>query len=118
MGPLAGLRVIEFSAIGPVPFAGMLLSDMGADIVRVDRIEGRSREHSWEIIHRGRRAVALNLKDASDVAQVLALADRAEIVMEGFRPTVMERLGLGPDVLLARNPALVYGRLTGWGQSG
>src|SRR5262245_43807457 len=118
MGPLAGLRVIEFSAIGPVPFAGMLLSDMGADIVRIDRVDSRQRDDSWSIIGRGRRAVALDLKDPSHLAQMLDLADRAEIVMEGFRPMVMERLGLGPDVLLGRNPALVYGRMTGWGQSG
>jgi alpha-methylacyl-CoA racemase len=118
MGPLAGLRVVEFSAIGPVPFAGMLLSDMGADVVRIDRPETTQAQHSANIIGRGRRAVSLNLKEASQLEQLLNLVDHAEVLLEGFRPGVMERLGLGPDVLLARNPALVYGRMTGWGQSG
>jgi alpha-methylacyl-CoA racemase len=118
MGPLSGLRVIEFSAIGPVPFAGMLLSDMGADVVRIDRPETTQADHSGNIISRGRRAVSLNLKDAAQLEQLIDLIDHADVLLEGFRPGVMERLGVGPEVLLARNPALVYGRMTGWGQAG
>jgi alpha-methylacyl-CoA racemase len=115
-GPLRGLRVVEFAGIGPGPFAAMLLADMGADVVRVER-PGAERRPT-DITLRGRRVVTLDLKSASDVAQALALLDTAEVLIEGFRPGVMERLGLGPDAVRARNLRLIYGRMTGWGQSG
>ena len=115
-GPLAGLRVVEFAGIGPGPFAAMLLSDMGADVVRIDR-PGATRRAN-DIPGRGRRSVALDLKNPADVAQALALLGKADALIEGFRPGVMERLGLGPDVVQAANPRLVYGRMTGWGQTG
>lgn len=120
MGPLEGIRVVEFDAIGPVPLCAMLLADMGADIVRIARAGGQvAYEDLGEaILHRGRCGVELDLKQAGDREAALALVDKADIVMEGFRPGVMERLGLGPDICLERNPALVYGRMTGWGQSG
>ena len=116
-GPLAGLRVVELAAIGPVPFAAMLLSDMGADVVRVVR-PGTPELKPHDIVERARRAVELDLKSSSGTAALLALAEHAEVLLEGYRPGVMERLGLGPDIALARNPRLVYGRMTGWGQSG
>jgi alpha-methylacyl-CoA racemase len=116
-GPLAGLRIVELAAIGPVPFAAMLLSDMGADVVRVVR-PGTAALKPHDIVERGRRVVELDLKSSIGVASLLALVEYAEALLEGFRPGVMERLGLGPDVALARNPRLVYGRMTGWGQSG
>ncbi|GJG96684.1 CaiB/BaiF CoA-transferase family protein [Cupriavidus pauculus] len=119
-GPLQGVKVIEFAGLGPAPFAGMLLADLGADVLLIDRPV-----HSAQTVpprknlnHRGKRSVVLNLKDVHDLARCQALCARADILLEGFRPGVMERLGLGPDVLLARHPALVYGRMTGWGQSG
>ncbi len=115
-GPLAGLRVVEFAGIGPGPFAAMLLADMGADVVRIDR-PGATRRRN-DVTLRGRRIVTLDLKKPEDADAALALLDRAEALIEGFRPGVMERLGLGPDAVLARNPGLVYGRMTGWGQSG
>ncbi|HVV92593.1 MAG TPA: CaiB/BaiF CoA-transferase family protein [Hyphomicrobiales bacterium] len=115
-GPLSGVRVLEFAGLGPVPYAAMLLSDMGADVVRLDRPGAPRRER--DILLRGRRSFALDLKDGNDLACARRLAERAEILLEGFRPGVMERLGLGPDALLASNPALVYGRMTGWGQTG
>ena len=115
-GPLSGLRVVEFAGIGPGPFAAMLLADMGADVVRIDR-PGTVRRPS-DVTVRGRRLVTLDLKRPEDVAQALALLDQAEVLIEGFRPGVLERLGLGPDVVLGRNPRLVYGRMTGWGQDG
>jgi alpha-methylacyl-CoA racemase len=111
------LRVVELAAIGPVPFAAMLLSDMGADVVRVAR-PGTPQLQPHDIVERGRRVVELDLKLGSGAASLLALAERAEVLLEGYRPGVMERLGLGPDIALARNPRLVYGRMTGWGQSG
>lgn len=116
-GPLAGLRIVEFAGIGPAPYACMLLADMGADVVRVDRPGART-SHPFGAFDRGRRSVALNLKDPAGVETALRLLDRADMVVEGFRPGVMEKLGLGPDVALARNPGLVYGRMTGWGQTG
>src|SRR6516162_8501192 len=122
MGPLAGVRILEFEAIGPAPFCGMLLADMGADILLVDRTEdaqlGFQRERWYDLMFRGRRSVTLDLKTRDGIDAALALAERADALIEGFRPGVMERLGLGPDVLLARNAKLVYGRMTGWGQSG
>ena len=122
MGPLSGLRVLEFEAIGPGPFCGMMLADMGADVLLVDRASdaqlGLGRDRKFDVRLRGRRSVTLDLKTEQGVAAALLLADKADAVIEGFRPGVMERLGLGPDVMLARNPKLVYGRMTGWGQQG
>ena len=119
MGPLNGYRVVEMAGLGPVPFCAMLLSDMGADVIRIDR-EGGSNPLDLEVdvLNRGRRSVALNLKTAEGIATSLALIARADAVIEGYRPGVMERLGLGPDECLAKNPRLVYGRMTGWGQEG
>src|ERR1700744_6581598 len=116
-GPLTGLKVVEFAGIGPGPFSGMLLSDLGADVVRIDRKGGRGGS-STDITSPGRRSVALDLKQPAAVEICLKLMEKADVVFEGFRPGVMERLGLGPDVALKRNPKLVYGRMTGWGQSG
>ncbi len=115
-GPLDGVRVVEFAGIGPGPFCCMLLSDMGADVVRIDR-KGR-RAMAKDVTARGRRSVALDLKDANDVAVALALIEKANVLIEGFRPGVMERLGLGPDQASKVNPRLIYGRMTGWGQRG
>ena len=119
MGPLNGYRIVEMAGLGPAPFCAMLLSDMGADVVRIDR-EGGSNSLDLEIdvLNRGRRSVALNLKTPEGIATALALIARADAVVEGYRPGVMERLGLGPEACLAKNPRLVYGRMTGWGQAG
>jgi alpha-methylacyl-CoA racemase len=116
-GPLVGLKVVEFAGIGPAPFCGMLLADLGADVVRIDRKEtvGRSQR---ELAGRGKRSVAIDLKHADGVEAALLLIEKADALIEGFRPGVMERLGLGPDVVGKRNPKLVYGRMTGWGQTG
>ncbi len=116
-GPLAGIRILEFSGIGPGPFCGMLLSDMGADILRIDR-KGNDRGEKTHVTRRGRKSVALDLKRPEAREACLRLIDTADALYEGFRPGVMERLGLGPDVALKRNPRLVYGRMTGWGQEG
>ncbi|HLI65392.1 MAG TPA: CaiB/BaiF CoA-transferase family protein [Caulobacteraceae bacterium] len=116
-GPLSDLKIIEFAGIGPGPFCGMLLSDLGADVVRIDR-KGGGRGSKFDVTARGRRSVALDLKTPEAVETCLKLMERADVVFEGFRPGVMERLGLGPDVALKRNPKLVYGRMTGWGQTG
>ena len=116
-GPLSGLKVVEFAGIGPGPFCGMLLSDLGADVVRIDR-KGPGRASKTDITARGRKSVALDLKSPAAVEACLKLMEAADAVFEGFRPGVMERLGLGPDVALARNPKLVFGRMTGWGQTG
>jgi len=121
-GPLAGLRVLEIEAIGPVPWAGMMLSDLGADVLRIDRPAppdmGVERDTRYEVSSRGRRSLVVDLKSPEGVEQVLRLVARADVLLEGMRPGVMERLGLGPDPCLARNPRLVYGRMTGWGQHG
>jgi alpha-methylacyl-CoA racemase len=116
-GPLTGLKIVEFAGIGPGPFCGMLLSDLGADVVRIDRKGGRGGAPS-DITARGRRSVALDLKNPAAIEACLKLLEQADAVFEGFRPGVMERLGLGPDVAMQRNPRLVYGRMTGWGQTG
>ncbi len=116
-GPLAGVRVVEVGGIGPVPFAAMMLSDLGADVVRLDRPQEDLRA-THAVLLRGRRSVVVDLKSAEGLAVVLALVDRSDILIEGFRPCVAERLGFGPDVALQRNPRLVYGRMTGWGQDG
>jgi alpha-methylacyl-CoA racemase len=122
MGPLAGVKVLELEAIGPGPFCAMMLADMGADVLLVDRPTdpglGFERGRWSDVMLRGRRSVTLDLKSPDGVAAASALAERADALVEGFRPGVMERLGLGPGVLLARNPRLVYGRMTGWGQDG
>jgi alpha-methylacyl-CoA racemase len=122
MGPLAGVKVIELAALGPAPMCGMLLADMGASVLRIDRTTpvelGRKRKLELNLLNRSRQEVVLDLKDPTAVAVALELVSHADILIEGFRPGVMERLGLGPDVCLARNPALVYGRMTGWGQEG
>jgi alpha-methylacyl-CoA racemase len=121
-GPLSGIRVIEIAGIGPGPFAAMLLSDMGAEVVRVDRAanvkDERPEGPSGDVLARGRRSVGVDLKHPDGIATVLRLVEKADVLMEGFRPGVMERLGLGPDVCAERNPRLVYGRMTGWGQDG
>jgi alpha-methylacyl-CoA racemase len=116
-GPLAGVRVVEVGGIGPGPFAAMMLSDLGADVVRVDRPEEDLRS-THAVLLRGRRSVVADLKSPDGLAVVLALVDRADVLIEGFRPGVAERLGFGPSVALERNPRLVYGRMTGWGQDG
>ena len=116
-GPLSGLKIVEFVGIGPGPFCGMLLSDLGADVVRVDR-KGSGRASPADVTSRGRRSVALDLKSPDAIEAVLKLLESADGLIEGFRPGVMERLGLGPDVVLKRNPKLVFGRMTGWGQFG
>lgn len=116
-GPLSGLKIVEFAGIGPGPFCGMLLSDLGADVVRVDR-KGSGRASPADVTSRGRRSVALDLKSPDAIEAVLKLLESADGLIEGFRPGVMERLGLGPDVVLKRNPKLVFGRMTGWGQTG
>ncbi|MCZ2820263.1 CaiB/BaiF CoA-transferase family protein [Modestobacter sp. VKM Ac-2977] len=119
-GPLAGLRVVELTGLGPAPFAAMLLADLGADVLRIDRPGAHpptpSAEH--DLLARGRRSVAVDLKDPGGAELVRRLAERADVLLEGFRPGVTERLGIGPQECLARNPRLVYGRMTGWGQDG
>lgn len=116
-GPLIGVRVLEFSGLGPGPFAGMMLADMGADVVRIDRAASPALD-ARDITGRGKRSVVLDLKTGDGLESAKALAAHADILLEGFRPGVMERLGLGPEVLQARNPRLIYGRITGWGQTG
>jgi len=117
-GPLTGIRIVEFAGIGPGPFCGMLLSDLGADVIKLDRPGDGKPGRKENVGDRGRRSVGLNLKDPADVEKALKLIEKADGLIEGFRPGVMERLGLGPDVVLARNPKLAYGRMTGWGQYG
>ncbi len=121
-GPLSGLRIVELAGIGPAPFAAMMLADMGAEVVRVDRVQSvpaaMPDTPHWDVLLRGRRNVALDLKHPDGVAALLDLVANADGLIEGFRPAVMERLGLGPDVCMARNPRLVFGRMTGWGQEG
>jgi alpha-methylacyl-CoA racemase len=121
-GPLEGIRVIEIAGIGPGPFCAMLLADLGADVLRIDRAERvRSQRPGvvpFDLTARSRRNAAIDLKHPRGVEAVLRLVERADVLTEGFRPGVMERLGLGPDVCLTRNPRLVYGRMTGWGQEG
>jgi alpha-methylacyl-CoA racemase len=116
-GPLTGLRILEFAGLGPVPFCGMLFSDLGADVLRIDRRDGR-RYSPYSVETRGRRSLILDLKDPSATLLTLRLIEKADALIEGFRPGVMERLGLGPDAVLKRNPRLVYGRMTGYGQTG
>ncbi|HAE48689.1 MAG TPA: carnitine dehydratase, partial [Tistrella mobilis] len=119
MGPLQGIRVIEIAGLGPGPFCAMLLADLGADVLRIERATGSGLfDPKFDLSNRGKRSVVLDLKKPEGVAAVLKLVESADILTEGFRPGVMERLGLGPDICLARNPKLVYGRMTGFGQTG
>ncbi len=123
MGPLSGLRIIEMAGLGPAPFAGMLFSDMGADVIRIDRktaVTGDAFDRVKEanFVDRGRRSITLDLKKSEAVEAALELIAQSDALIEGFRPGVMERLRLGPDICLARQPRLVYGRVTGWGQTG
>ena len=124
MGPLQGIRIVEFAALGPAPMGTMLLADLGAEVLRIERKAVASRptaelfDPAIDILNRNRRVVALDLKRPEAIETVLRLVEGADALIEGFRPGVMERLGLGPEVCLARNPRLVYGRMTGWGQSG
>ncbi|MEW2633666.1 CaiB/BaiF CoA-transferase family protein [Streptomyces sp. NPDC048389] len=119
-GPLAGVRVVELAGIGPGPFAAMLLGDLGADVVRVDRPGGAGLaiDPAYDLTNRNKRSVLIDLKSADGPGRILDLAERADVLIEGYRPGVAERLGVGPDACLARNPRLVYGRMTGWGQQG
>ncbi len=121
MGPLEGLRVVEMAGIGPAPFVGMMFSDHGADVIRIDRKDAKAAFAAIDaanFIDRGRRSIAIDLKSAAGVATARELIAGSDALIEGFRPGVMERLGLGPEVCLAANPKLVYGRVTGWGQNG
>jgi len=118
MGPLAGVKIIEFAGIGPGPMCAMLLADLGADIVRVDRIAPEPVKFRSNILNRNRPSISLDLKHPDGKEAALKLVEGADALIEGFRPGVMERLGLGPDDCLARNPKIVYGRMTGWGQEG
>jgi len=122
MGPLDGYLILELASIGPAPFCAMMLADMGADVIRVDRASGAG-EESWnqpalDVLNRGRRSISINLKHSEGVATLLQMVERADGMIEGYRPGVAERLGVGPDVCRDRNPKLVYGRMTGWGQTG
>jgi alpha-methylacyl-CoA racemase len=121
-GPLSGIRVLEIAGMGPGPFCAMVLSDFGADVIRVDRADAvggpGDAQASVDVLSRGRRSVAVDLKQPGAVELVLRMVEEADVLVEGYRPGVMERLGLGPDTCLARNPRLVYGRMTGWGQDG
>ena len=122
MGPLSGIKILEFAGIGPGPFAAMMLSDMGAEVLRIDRAgavqDPIPDEPAGDLLNRGRRSIALDLKHPEAIATALRLVEQTDALLEGFRPGVMERLGLGPDVCLERNPKLIYGRMTGWGQEG
>ena len=118
MGPLQGVKVIELAGIGPGPFAGMLLADMGAEVIVVDRATDSNKIRLPDCNGRGKRSIALNLKSPEGIETLLALVEQADVLFEGFRPGVAEKLGVGPDDCLARNPKLVYGRMTGWGQFG
>ena len=121
-GPLTGYKIIEIAGIGPGPFAAMMLSDMGAEVIRVERVQAvrdtQSSNANWDVMQRGRKNVAIDLKHVDGVEALLQLVEKADAMIEGFRPGVMERLGVGPDVCLARNKKLVFGRMTGWGQDG
>ena len=118
MGPLKNIKVLEFSGIGPGPYCGMLLADMGADVIRLSRKGNEGLENKYDIHNRSKRSITADLKNKDTVNEILKLIDQVDVIFEGFRPGVMEKLGLGPDVCLKRNPKLVYGRMTGWGQDG
>ena len=118
MGPLKGIKIIEMAGLGPAPFAGMMLADMGADLILIERKADPHKFRIPDCNRRGKRSIALNLKDEKDIETLLQLVEKADVLFEGFRPNVMERLGLSPDVLQKRNPKLIIGRMTGWGQYG
>mgnify|MGYP001368868932 FL=1 len=118
MGPLSNIKVLEFSGIGPGPYCGMLLADMGADVIRVGRKGTEGLENKYDIHNRSKRSITADLKNEDTVNEILKLIDQVDVVFEGYRPGVMEKLGLGPDTCLKRNSKLIYGRMTGWGQDG
>ena len=118
MGPLKGIKIVEFSGIGPGPFCGMLLADLGADVIRISRKDAQGVENKFDIHNRSKRTITADLKNKESVDEILKLIGQVDVVFEGFRPGVMEKLGLGPDVCLKINPKLIYGRMTGWGQEG
>jgi alpha-methylacyl-CoA racemase len=118
MGALSGIKVLEMAGIGPAPFCSMMLADMGAEVIRIDRLNQKGTGHRGNIPLRSRRSLALDLKNPEAVETVLRMVEQADVIIEGFRPGVMERLGLGPDVCLERNHRIVFGRMTGWGQDG
>ena len=118
MGPLTGIRVVEMAGIGPGPFTAMMLSDLGAEVIRVDRLSHKGTGHRANVLNRGRKSIAVDLKNPRGVETTLRLIEQADVVLEGFRPGVMERLGLGPEKCLSVNPRLIFGRMTGWGQTG
>ena len=118
MGPLSNIKVLEFSGIGPGPYCGMLLADMGADVIRVGRKGTEGLENKYDIHNRSKRSITADLKNEDTVNEILKLIDQIDVVFEGYRPGVMEKLGLGPDTCLKRNSKLIYGRMTGWGQNG
>src|SRR5437764_10793549 len=117
MGPLHGVKVIELQGIGPAPFAAMMLADLGADVIRVDKLSGMGGDPRRDLLNRGRRSIAVDMKHPDGAETVRRLVEGADALLEGFRPGVMERLGLGPEDCLARNPRIVYGRVPGWGQT-
>ena len=118
MGPLTGIRVVEMAGIGPGPFTAMMLSDLGAEVIRVDRLSATGTGHRANVLNRGRKSIAIDLKNTRGVETTLRLIEQTDVVLEGFRPGVMERLGLGPEKCLSVNPRLIFGRMTGWGQTG
>jgi len=118
MGPLSNIKVLEFSGIGPGPYCGMLLADMGADVIRIGRKDSEGLENKYDIHNRSKRSITADLKNKDTISEILKLIEQVDVIFEGFRPGVMEKLGLGPDICLARNSKLVYGRMTGWGQDG
>jgi len=121
-GPLHGIRVVELAGLGPSPFSAMMLADMGADVIRIDRPGGATVGNPLsprdDLLNRGRSSIAVDLKSPNGVETVLQLCDKADVLLEGFRPGVAERLGVGPDMVMSRNPRIIYGRMTGWGQAG
>jgi alpha-methylacyl-CoA racemase len=118
MGPLKGITVLEFSGIGPGPYCGMLLADMGADVIRLSRVDDKDSYNKFDIHNRSKRTIVADLKNLESVREILKLISSVDVLFEGFRPGVMEKLGLGPEDCLKLNKALVYGRMTGWGQEG
>tara|TARA_B100001027_G_scaffold212272_1_gene181456 strand:+ start:295 stop:1395 length:1101 start_codon:yes stop_codon:yes gene_type:complete len=118
MGPLKNIKVLEFSGIGPGPYCGMLLADMGADVIRLSRKDNEGLENKFDIHNRSKRSITADLKNKATIFEILKLIDQVDVVFEGYRPGIMEKLGIGPDVCLKRNPKLIYGRMTGWGQEG
>jgi alpha-methylacyl-CoA racemase len=118
MGPLKGIKIIEFSGIGPGPFCGMLLADLGADVIRISRPEQKGQNNKFDIHNRSKRSIVADLKKPETITEILKLISQVDGIFEGFRPGVMERLGLGPETCFSINQSLVYGRMTGWGQDG